>query len=233
MLALYGAEIELGGRLTDYQTVEADREGAVRHLGRALAGECVVVSAFSGEEAHRRFYDLVHVPLVKDGEVVGVVVRTHDVTERTLAEQALRENERALSTLLDNVPDVVFHVDREYRLVTANAAFSEAVAAAGGSPIVPGDPILPPDYADESGALWRDAYDRALGGESFVMETSVPSADGTRTMEKPDGRAPLPVPDRPARAGAWSPREMRRCARSSCRTSSATPGSSAPARRRR
>jgi hypothetical protein len=47
MRALYGAEIALGGRLTDYQTVSADREAAIANLEKALAGERVVASATS------------------------------------------------------------------------------------------------------------------------------------------------------------------------------------------
>lgn len=160
MRELYGAEVEVGGRLTDYQTVEADRQGAVEHIGRALAGERVVAGAFSGGEGRRRFYELVHTPLTDaEGAIVGVVVRTYDVTERKQAEQALHKSERDLATLLENVPDVVFHIDRDYRLVVANAAFSQAIAAAGGEPVLLGDPILPDDFSDEftsqTGAVGR------------------------------------------------------------------------------
>ena len=38
MWKLYGAEIEIGGRLPDYQTVDADRDGALFNLRKALAG---------------------------------------------------------------------------------------------------------------------------------------------------------------------------------------------------
>jgi PAS domain S-box-containing protein len=183
MRALYGVEIEPGDRLTDYQTVEADRQGAELHLRRALAGERVVVSAFSGEEGRRRYYELVHVPLTRGEEVVGVIVHTRDVTQSRLAEQALREKELSLTTLVDNVPDAVFHLDRDYRLVLGNAAFSEAIAAAGGERILPGDPVLSADFPEEFIALWHGLYDRALAGEAFVVETTVPSTNGVRTME--------------------------------------------------
>jgi PAS domain S-box-containing protein len=93
MRALYGAEIEPGRRLTDYQTVAADREGAELNLRRALAGERVVIGAFSGEEGKRRYYDLMHVPLVQDDEITGVIVITADVTERQAAEEEQRESE--------------------------------------------------------------------------------------------------------------------------------------------
>jgi PAS domain S-box-containing protein len=183
MRALYGVEIEPGGRLTDYQTVEADRQGAELHLRRALEGERVVVSAFSGEDGRRRYYDLVHVPLTRGEEVAGVIVRTRDVTDRKQAERALREHELSLTTLVDNVPDVVFHIDGDYRLILANAAFSEAIAASGGTPIRPGDPILHDGFPEDFIAVWHGLYDRALAGESFIAETTVPTAGGVRIME--------------------------------------------------
>ena len=93
MRALYDAQIEIGGRLTDYQTVAADQEGAESNLRRALAGERVVVSAFSGEEGRQRYYELVHVPLTRGDEVEGVIVFTSDETERHAAETEQRESE--------------------------------------------------------------------------------------------------------------------------------------------
>jgi len=80
MRELYGAEIALGGRLPDYQTVAADREAAVANSERVLAGERVVAGAFSGDEGRRRYFDIVHTPLTDDaGAVVGIVVRAQDV----------------------------------------------------------------------------------------------------------------------------------------------------------
>jgi PAS domain S-box-containing protein len=104
MRELYGAEIALGGRLPDYQTVAADRETAVANLKRALAGERVTAGALSGDEGSQRYFDVVHTPLTDDaGVVVGVVVRayeggrplavagyTTDVTEQQHTEAALR-----------------------------------------------------------------------------------------------------------------------------------------------
>ena len=91
MRALYGAEIALGGRLTDYQTVTADREFASANVERALAGERVVARALSGEQGHERCFEVVHTPLVDAaGKVVGVGVRASDVTEH-VREEAERD----------------------------------------------------------------------------------------------------------------------------------------------
>lgn len=143
MRELYGAEIALGGRLTDYQTVAADRETAFANLERALAGEPVVASAYSGEPGR----------------------------ERRRAENGLRESERNLATLMDTVPDIVFQIDRDYRLVVANAPFTRATISADRKPISPGDAVLAPEYPEELRTLWRSYYDRAvtrLGGRCWA-----------------------------------------------------------------
>ncbi|MEI6449362.1 MAG: PAS domain S-box protein [Actinomycetes bacterium] len=313
MLALYGAEIARGGRLTDYQTVVADRETALANLERALAGERVVAAADSGEPGReRRHFDIVHTPLTDaGGAVVGVVIRAYDVTERRRvedgllesdarlrrslaaakagtwewdiagggntwsdetrdlygidlegrepsyerwleavhpddreaaaaavraaaatgaelnaewrvntrdgslrwlvsrgsperdaagevvryrgvvmditarkeAERAVRRGQSELRALVDAVPDIVFQVDRDYRLVVANAPFTRAIVSAEGRPLAPGDPVLAPEYPEDSRRMWRDYYDRALAGEAFMAETTAAMADGTHFME--------------------------------------------------
>ena len=304
MRALYGAKIALGGRLLDYQTVEADRDGAAVNLAKALAGARVVADAPSGEAGRRRLYELVHTPLLDAaGEVTGVVVRTYDVTARHLSEQrygllfehmregfaycrmyyddagrpddfvyltvnpaferltglsdvagrrvtdviptikaetpelfdtygkvartgepahfeidftpldlslsisvfrpepdhfvavftdvserirverALRHSESELKALVETVPDIVFQVDREYRLVIANERFAQTSAAAVGRPISPGDLALDPRNPRGFNDEWRSFFDRAFAGESFMVETSPQLPNGARTME--------------------------------------------------
>jgi PAS domain-containing protein len=108
MRALYGADIALGGRLPDYQTVAADREASTANLERALAGERVTATAFSGENESRLSFGVVHVPQTDPhGTVVGVVVRAYDVTESRRAEEQLRASEEDYRALAEAVPQIV------------------------------------------------------------------------------------------------------------------------------
>jgi PAS domain S-box-containing protein len=93
MKALYGAEIEIGKNMLAYQTVPADREVARKNLDRALGGESIIESAYSGEaEGTRRYYEVAHNPIRElSGEIIGVSIFVSDITERKLAQEALQE----------------------------------------------------------------------------------------------------------------------------------------------
>ena len=99
------------------------------------------------------------------------------------AADALRRRESELRALVDTVPDIVFQVDRDLRLVAANEHFTQATIASQGMPIALGEPVLAPRYPEEFTGMWRDFYDRAFAGESFAVETSSPRADEVHYLE--------------------------------------------------
>jgi PAS domain S-box-containing protein len=91
--ALYGAKIEIGQSMLEYLAVPEDREEARKNLDRALRGEQVVESAYSGEPGRtRRYFEVAHNPIWGTaGEVIGVSVFASDITERKQAEETLQE----------------------------------------------------------------------------------------------------------------------------------------------
>ena len=100
MRTLYGVEIHLGERQTDYAIAAADRKAALADHQRALAGERFVVNVSLGEAGRERSYQIVHSPHHDAaGGIVGVVIRAHDVTKRRQAESGLRESEQRFGQL--------------------------------------------------------------------------------------------------------------------------------------
>jgi PAS domain S-box-containing protein len=93
MKALYGADIELGGSLLEYQTVEEDRAGAKRNIDLALNGERVVEEAVSGDDSRSSlFFEVVHNPISgRDGHIVGVAIFAKDITEHHRYEEELKQ----------------------------------------------------------------------------------------------------------------------------------------------
>jgi two-component system, sensor histidine kinase len=97
-------------------------------LLRALAGETVrneeqiVVSPRAGQLRHRQ----VSSAPVRDvsGEIIGSVSVVRDVTERVLAEQALRASRLMLDAALSSMTDAVFITDAAGRFLEFNEAFA-------------------------------------------------------------------------------------------------------------
>jgi PAS domain S-box-containing protein len=104
MNALFRTEIEIGQSLLKYQALPEDRKEAKKNIDRALRGEQVIESAYSGELGiKRRYFEVTHNPIKDtDGAVIGVSVFSNDVTERKQAEQALQEYSEHLETDVAN-----------------------------------------------------------------------------------------------------------------------------------
>jgi PAS domain S-box-containing protein len=127
MKAIYGAEIEKGHSLLDYMTVTEDRETARRNLDRALAGECPVEEAYSGEELRsRRWFQVSHSPIKsEDGPVIGVAVLAQDITERKRTEEAVAAERQQFLSLLEAMPAYLGLLTPDLRVTFANRYFRE------------------------------------------------------------------------------------------------------------
>jgi PAS domain S-box-containing protein len=83
--------------------------------------------------------------------------------------ETLRHSEANLAALIENSQDLIWSVDRDYRLIAFNTPLARTFELAYNAPLTPGARIVelvPPDQ----GKLWADRYDRALAGERFTTE---------------------------------------------------------------
>ena len=127
MKALYGADIQLGEKLAEFQDVPADWQAAKGNIDRALGGETVLEAAFSGGEGpFRRFFEVAHHPVgTASGEIVGVSVFAREVTARMHAEEELRFKNLILSTQQEASIDGILVVDVEGKIISSNRRFAE------------------------------------------------------------------------------------------------------------
>jgi PAS domain S-box-containing protein len=59
----------------------------------------------------------------RSGRILGTLGVSRDITRHKGVEEALQRERDRLRTLIDNLPDVIFIKDSEFRLVTVNRAF--------------------------------------------------------------------------------------------------------------
>jgi len=126
-----------------------------------------------------RYYDISDFPFTdSDGSKLILEVGV-DRTERKQAEEALRDTQAKLSAVIESTDDLVWSVDRQFRILTFNRALKKNIELTYGTQVTPG--VLPEDLlTPERAALWPPLYERALAEGPYRDEYSL--LDG-RTLE--------------------------------------------------
>ncbi|MBI5564895.1 MAG: PAS domain S-box protein, partial [Chloroflexi bacterium] len=105
-----------------------DAERPIIEEGRSLVG---YEERSADQEGNPRWHISTKVPLRDvDGNIVGLVGMTRDITQIKEVEAALVEERNRLRTLIDNLPDSVYIKDRTSRFVVNNLAHLRVLGAA-------------------------------------------------------------------------------------------------------
>jgi PAS domain-containing protein len=91
-----------------------------------------------------------------------------DITERKEAEEQKAFDRDNLKALLNNTEDLIWSVDRDFRLITSNYAFDEMVKWMSGNTVTKGSDVLAPGFSEQQLVRFKKLYERAFSGESFT-----------------------------------------------------------------
>jgi PAS domain S-box-containing protein len=109
-------------------------------------------------------------------ETIGVFVSVIDITEKRKAEAQKEFERRDKEALINTTEDLIWSVNKDFRLIAANHAFINTLKEATGASLKTGDELLQGSmYPAESLALWLGLYNKALNGESFIKEIYSPA----------------------------------------------------------
>jgi PAS domain S-box-containing protein len=122
--SIFGAEpADIAGRTIEEVTGQPHYGTAAPHVARALAGERVrFESQILHQDGTLHTIEVLYAPHFIDGVVQGIVICVRDITDERRAQAAVRERERDLLSVLNNVPDVISRYSRDGRFIFTSAA---------------------------------------------------------------------------------------------------------------
>ncbi|MCS7086120.1 MAG: PAS domain S-box protein, partial [Bacteroidia bacterium] len=97
-------------------------------------------------------------------------------------QDSLRLQSARIASVIDHTPELIYAIDRDYRLTMFNQNFRKVIEEGYGKTPEIGDYVF--DYVYEENRATRKAeYDRALAGEAFVQESRIVEETGVEYYE--------------------------------------------------
>jgi PAS domain S-box-containing protein len=120
----YGREPEIGSKVEERMT---EKEVVLwkEYYQSALAGLRFSVESSYNDAGRTISNEIVFNPIYSNGEVTGVSVFTNDITERKLAEEAIKRSESRYRMLVETIQEAVIYLTPENLLEFANDRFYE------------------------------------------------------------------------------------------------------------
>ncbi|HET6488545.1 MAG TPA: PAS domain S-box protein [Syntrophales bacterium] len=103
------------------------------------------------------------------GEIVGVIAMVHDITERKLAEEALRKSEENFRAIFETAPDCIYIKDRTLKYVLVNPSVESLFGKPSSEIVGLSDGELFGEAAEQRS---REMDYRVLDGEMVEVESS-------------------------------------------------------------
>ncbi|MDF3819574.1 PAS domain S-box protein [Leptospira sp. 96542] len=103
----------------------------------------------------------------KTGKVNSVLSVTRDITAAVEAELNLQRTKQNREALINGTTDMIWSLDANFCLITANNTFLENITAYSGIKLKEGDSVLIEGIDEDMERTWREHYVRGLSGESF------------------------------------------------------------------
>ncbi len=118
---------------------------------------------------------------VKDdrGETTGIITVSIDITREMNVRREKEFEHINQQALINATNDLIWSVDTNYSLITANHSFIERMREYTNVTMKTGEYLLkeknfPPDHL----AFWKTIYDRGLSGGRFTFELNIPTMQG-------------------------------------------------------
>jgi PAS domain S-box-containing protein len=106
--------------------------------------------------------------LLHEAGVNALVSNFRNISERKTAELHEEFDRNNLKALINNTNDLMWSVDRDFKLITSNQPFDEMVRQMSGNTVAKGSNILSVGFSSEQLDRYKKFYERAFAGETFT-----------------------------------------------------------------
>src|SRR6478735_7528588 len=94
----------------------------------------------------------------------GLVIYFVDITEQQRIQEKIEKDEQNLRAIINNTTDMIWSIDRDFNIISANEPFNRRMQQITGKRI---DRISHGDFPQETQKKWIEFYKRGFLGESF------------------------------------------------------------------
>jgi PAS domain S-box-containing protein len=101
--------------------------------------------------------------------VEGLSIFLRDISEEKKVQQKLSFNKKNLDALINNTTDLIWSIDKNMCILSANKAFLDKFENHFGLTLNIGDKLSSDGFNDYDTNKWEEKYDRAFKGESFTI----------------------------------------------------------------
>lgn len=113
----------------------------------------------------------------------GLSVFIRDITKEKKTQQQILYSKKNLDALINNTSDLIWSIDQDFRMLSANKAFCEQIKILFGVEPETGQRIADPDSDDQLQRSWVNYYRRALSGEYFTITNEVADEESKKYFD--------------------------------------------------
>jgi PAS domain S-box-containing protein len=164
----YGRHMKVGKIIYDY--IDKSRVTFLKELvARVLKGEVVNYSRLYERAGHKTIWlEFSISPVISDDGIVGVCITGNDITEKKLIELEREFDQQNLESLINNTSDMMWSLDKKFKLITFNQPFADYIKKLTGQTISKGNPLSFKAQKKNKLLRYKQLYERAFAGETFT-----------------------------------------------------------------
>jgi PAS domain S-box-containing protein len=173
---------ELGKTLVQY-TYAMDyfpserRNFIMDQMTSAMGGQKVQYEvSYMQVNGSEKWYSVRFFPVLnEDRHVSGIIMALFEITSLKNAHKEKEFESNNLFSLINNTNDMIWSVDKDFKLISSNNAFDGLISSMAGKVPQKGESILIAEFGDELINKYKDYYERAFSGEKFKITDVVDS----------------------------------------------------------